>query len=347
MKRLILLLLVSLTFLNVNGSDTLIVGVKNSPPFTMRGSDGNWTGLCIDIMDEIEDRTQKTIVYQEVNETYSEIPKLLENGNINLFVGSMTITADRLKKVSFTQPYYVSGISIATNIKQETNFFDTLFGWSFWNGIIMLLITIFLSGFIFWLFERGSGNTNFNDSWMGIFDGAYFASFTMTTVGYGDVLKTKGGKIMAILLMWISIGLVGYMYGQITTALTVTKLGSNIANLQELRKTKIGTIEGSTSAIFLDRNNVKYIGFKTTEEALDAINNNELTTFVYDTPILKYFIGKDKYKDINLIDQAFSQETYGFASKNGDDVIDELDPIIKALIDSEGWNDTLSKYKLK
>lgn len=346
MKKILLGLLI-LTFFNIFASDTLVVGVKNSPPFTMRNSDGTWSGLCIDIMNNIEDKTGNSIIYQELNETYSEIPKLLNNGSIDLFVGSMTITADRLKSVDFTQPYYISGVSIATNIKQETNFFDTLFGWSFWNGILMLLFTIFISGFVFWVFERNNGNNSFNDSWVGIFDGAYFASFTMTTVGYGDVLKTKGGRIMAILLMWISIGLVGYMYGQITTALTVTKLGTNIANLKELRKTKIGTIDGSTSALFLDRNDVKYIPYKTTEEALDAMNKNELTTFVYDTPILKYFIGKDKYKDINLIDQAFSQETYGFASRKGDKIIDELNPIIKGMIDSEDWNDVLSKYKLK
>jgi len=347
MKKLLIVLSLLISIGNIVASDTLYVGVKESPPFTMRNSDGTWDGVCVDIMKSVASKTDKIVIYKELNVDYNKIHNELNNGNIDLFVGSMTITANRLREVNFTQPFYVSGISIATNLKPESNFFKTLFGWEFWNGIIMLLFTIFFSGIIFWLFERKNSNTNFNDSVMGIFDGAYFASFTMTTVGYGDVLKTKGGKMMAIILMWVSIGLVGYMYGQITTALTVTKLGNNIGNLQELRKTKIGTIGGSTSANFLDKNDVKYIAFKSPEEALDAMNGNELTTFVYDTPILQYFIGKNKYKDISLIEQSFTQETYGFATAKDNDLADKIDPYIINIIDGDDWSNILSKYKLR
>jgi ABC-type amino acid transport substrate-binding protein len=118
--------------------------------------------------------------------------------------------------------------------------------------------------------------------------------------------------------------------------------------MQELRKVKVGTIDGTTSANFLKDNDVKYISFDNTEEALNAMNQGELNAFVYDSPILQYYVSKDKYKDIKVMEQPFTKEMYGFATSLGNsDLTNKLNPSILNTISSPEWDDILAKYNLK
>ena len=349
MKKLFLLIsLISITLCS-NGkvSDTLFVGTQESVPFVIKQSDGQWGGVCIDLLDKMSNQLGKPYKLVEMNTTMNDMVNKVDEGEIDFFVGSMTITGDRLQKVNFTQPYYISSISVATNLDTSKSVLYAFFSAKFFKGIAILLVFLFACGILFWLIERGKNDEIEKGPW-GIFQGAYYVSIIVTTIGFGEMVTTKGGKILAFVMMWVSLGIVGLIYGNITTALTVSELQSDITDIQELRRVKVGTIHGTTSANFLKDNDVKYISFDDTEEALDAMNQGELNAFVYDTPILKYYTSKDKYKDIKVMEQPYTKEMYGFAaSLENNELTNKLNPSILNTISSPEWDDILAKYNLK
>jgi polar amino acid transport system substrate-binding protein len=351
MKRLsLLLVLISITLFSFGKmGDTLFVGTQESVPFVIKQSDGTWGGVCIDLLDKMSNQLGKPYKLVEMNTTYNDMVNRIDKGVIDFFVGSMTITGDRLQKVNFTQPYYISSISVATNMDTSVSILSAFFSAKFFKGVLILLAFLFCCGFIFWLIERNNEeNPEIDSSYWGIFQGAYYVSIIVTTIGFGEMVKTKGGKILGFILMWVSLGIVGLIYGNITTALTVSELQNDITDIQELRKVKVGTINGTTSANFLKENDVKYISFDNIEEALDAMNNSELNAFVYDSPILKYYSSKSKYKDIKVMEQPNTKEMYGFAtSLENSNLTNKLNPSILNTISSPEWDDILAKYNLK
>lgn len=78
---------------------------------------------------------------------------------------------------------------------------------------ILSLQTILISGVLFYAIESGRNNQIKN-----IFDGIWWAVVTLTTIGYWDVYPmTFGGRILAIILALVGIGLVALPTGILTS----------------------------------------------------------------------------------------------------------------------------------
>jgi len=352
MKKIFTIILISffslLTFgQNLLDHDTLHIGVKQSEPFVYKTSSGHWDGIAIEILSRYMDEIK--IPYDLVeheNTTYNELIESMVVNDMDMIVGDVTITKERIENVEFTQPYYVTNTVIATLKQDEPSSVSGLFTYKFMESMLILLAFIIISGLIMWLVERNY-NDGFDKGLIGIFDGSYFVSATMTTVGYGDVSPvTKIGKSLAFILMWLSLGMVGFMYGNITTALTVAELDDGIGNISDLKKMKVGTINGTTSSSFLLDNDIKYIDFNSAEEGMDAMVNNELDAFVYDKATLEYYCGKDKYSEIVISNKGFMEQTYGFVLNKNSTLSEGLNKIIMGTIRGDEWEGIMNKYSI-
>lgn len=86
-----------------------------------------------------------------------------------------------------------------------------------WWFVTPLLVLVWVgSGIVYYHFEHGN---NPKVSTLG--DALYWSFITTTTVGYGDVTPpvTSEGRVLAGLLIFFSIGLIGAVSAQITTRL--------------------------------------------------------------------------------------------------------------------------------
>lgn len=315
------------------GQDTLQVAIKVDPPFVMKYKNGHYGGVCIDLLNGMG----VPYTTSEVTGTYEEILNALDNGNLqsDIFANPVTITKDRIERVDFSQPFYVTSTGIAYTDKAKPKFN--------WMAIIKpignLILIIFILGVIFWYIER-KHNESVDDGLIGILTGFYWVSATMTTVGYGDVApKTKTGVLMATKLMWVSMLLTAYMIAQIDVATEKVEL-----QLGDLTKCKVATIKGSYTAKFLDENDIKYVQYDTPTQAFDAMNEGDLDAFVYDTPVLQFLTGKDIYSGIKIADETFEQQTFGFAGKES---FKKLNPKLLNVLSSDEWEETLNKYNLE
>jgi voltage-gated potassium channel len=72
--------------------------------------------------------------------------------------------------------------------------------------LIAVVATIFLGSWLVLLFEEHAKGSNIHD----YPDALWWAIVTVTTVGYGDRFPTtEGGRIVAVVLMLVGIGLIG------------------------------------------------------------------------------------------------------------------------------------------
>ncbi len=77
------------------------------------------------------------------------------------------------------------------------------------RAVVVVVLVILLAGLSIWTVEPEIGT---------VADGLWWAFVTATTVGYGDISPaTPGGRLIALVLMTVGIGLIGLITGSVAT----------------------------------------------------------------------------------------------------------------------------------
>ncbi|WP_218596691.1 ABC transporter permease subunit [Chroogloeocystis siderophila] len=105
---------------------TLTVAVEGTyPPFEFQSPDGELQGFDVDLMNAIAQEEGFTIRYQ--NLPFAGMIPALQARTIDAAIAAMTITEERAKTVSFSRPYFKSGLAIATSANnQDITSFESL-----------------------------------------------------------------------------------------------------------------------------------------------------------------------------------------------------------------------------
>lgn len=131
MKKIVILTLIFLTFFIACGEkikntqkNLYVVGIDDSdPPFLYRDKSTNkLTGFEYDLILEIAKRGKLKLEIVDVN-FYSLIPQLVAE-NLDLALGTFTITEERKEHINFSEPYLESDI-VVVGIKNNTKLQET------------------------------------------------------------------------------------------------------------------------------------------------------------------------------------------------------------------------------
>jgi len=101
--------------------------------------------------------------------------------------------------------------------------------------VIAAVLLVFLMSSLGVLFFEYGANQGFTNMW----DAVWWTLVTAATVGYGDkVPLTTGGRLVAILVMLLGIGLLGMITGRIASWLVAWKIkeGSGLADQKKMKK---------------------------------------------------------------------------------------------------------------
>ncbi len=326
---------------------TLRVGTKETMPFVIKNADGTYSGISIELWRQIAEELNLTYEYEERDLT--GLLEGLEVGTLDAVVGALTITSEREEKFDFTHPFYTTGLSIAVSESGDADwmaFAQKLFSYKFMKVIWLLALVLFGVGVLFWLFEHRKNTEEFNKGILkGIGDGFWLSAVTMTTVGYGDKTpRTFLGRLVALVWMFAALIMISSFTAAIASALTVSQLETSIKGPRDLARVRVGTIEGSTSANFLDENRIDYREIESPLDGLEKIDDGELDAVVYDAPILRYLVN-DRFKGrLRVLPGTFKRQDYGFALKEGSNLREPINRSMLTRIVQPSWEKTLEFY---
>ncbi|MCO6489310.1 MAG: transporter substrate-binding domain-containing protein, partial [Phaeodactylibacter sp.] len=310
--------------------DTLIIGVKESPPFVYRDETGELRGISIWLWEQLAKEINYAYRYREMG--LEEILSGLERGSIHLSINPLTVTSSRIERIGFTQPFFVSNSAVAAPKASELSaglaFLRRFFSLNFLKAVLLLFLVIFAFGFVAWLFERRKNPEEFPGGWRGLWEGIWWSAVTMTTVGYGDKSpRSAGGRIIGLIWMFTAIIIISGFTASIASSLTVNQLGGNINSLGDLRELKTGSVSASASESFLRNNFVNAEGYANLEAGLRALRDQEVEAFVYDEPILRYAILRDSLEEaVEVLPFRFNPQYYSFGLTKGSPLAREINP---------------------
>jgi len=326
---------------------TLLVGTKESPPFSMRDPDGNRTGISIDLWRQIAEELNLTYEFHELD--LKQLLNGVKNRSLDVAVAALTITPEREKNFDFTHAFYITGIGIAIASKAHNPWFAVsrrFWSIAFLKIVLSLALVLLVVGFVVWWFERKKNPQQFNGNIAkGIGSGFWWSAVTMTTVGYGDKAPvTFAGRFTALIWMFGGIILISSFTATITSSLTVSQLGSVVRGPQDLPKVTVGTIINTTSESHLEQIHISYLPYKTPQAGLIALKEGEIDALVYDAPILRYYIHRDYSGSLQVLPERLLEQNYGIALTSESPLREQINVVLLQKIQDKAWQDKIIRY---
>src|SRR5215469_2312838 len=162
----------------------LIVATKEAPPFAMKGPDGSWHGIGIDLWHHIAEQLHLHYRFAEVR-TVPDLLKAVADGSADAAVAAITVTAPRAQTVDFTQPFYETGLGVAVRgdlanwVPVARAFLST----NFLRAILVLIGIALFVGIRVWLFGRRVNDHFAGYPIRGMNSGIWWSAVAMTQVG--------------------------------------------------------------------------------------------------------------------------------------------------------------------
>jgi ABC-type amino acid transport substrate-binding protein len=323
----------------------LIVATKEAAPFAMKGSDGSWQGISIDLWHRVAEQLHLRYRFVEAA-TVEDLIAATSSSKVDAAIAAITVTANREETSDFTQPYYQSGlgVAVASDVSNWLPMARTFLSLRFLQAILALLVIALMVGMLVWLFERRQNNHFGGTTVNGLTSGIWWSAVAMTQAGAAQGAPSSlPGRLLAVVWMIVSIITIAVFTGGITSVITTHQLQGLVRNVDDLRSLRVGVVNGSSSVDFLDQQRIGHRGFADPETALRAVQAGKIDAFVYDRPLLSWIV-RENFPALQVLSVTFDPQNYAIALPPNSAVRVPLDIALLETVTSEWWQQVLYRY---
>lgn len=347
MRQLIAICILAISLLQAAQSaqaQDLVFTTVTREPFSIV-TEGVDTGFSIDLLNELSKVLGTSITIDRKN-SFGEMLEAVENGTVDGAIANISITAARESAMDFTQPIFASGVQVMLQDANESNpLFSALFTREIAYAILAAFGLLFGCGILMWVFERARQEYFDRPFKEALFPSFWWALNLVVNGGFEERMpRSAMGRLFGVLMVISSLFIVSIFVAQITAAMTVEAIQSNVDSVSDLDGRRIGTIEASTSADFLDARDIEYLGFTELERMLVAFEAGTLEAVVFDAPILAYYIQNRGRGKGRLMGRIFKPENYGIALPSGSPLREEINRSILQLRENGVYGELVQKW---
>lgn len=330
------LLYLFLTFLTVwpmaAGAQSLTVATVERPPFSM-DDNGSQTGFSMDLWQALAEAIGRDFTITRFDR-FSDMLDSVQNGTADAAIANISITSARETRMDFSHPIFESGLQIMTRSKTAT-------GPSIWRAVasVELLLAVLFAfalllagGMLMWHFERRAQPYFDRSASEALFPSFWWALNLVVNGGFEErVPRTIFGRLFGVFLVISSLFIVSIFVAHITSAMTVEAINGSVNSINDLYGKRVGTIEGSTSASFMERRDLDHQSFATLDDLLLAFEENELDAVLFDAPVLAYYVANQRNPVGELAGSIFMRENYGIALPSGSVLAEDVNQALLTL----------------
>ncbi len=322
------------------------VGVFEAPPYAMRGSDGQWRGLIVDLWKEIA--SELNLQYRFGEASPDTILDDIAHARLDVAAAPFAATLDRERLIDFSHDFLVveNGIAVRRGGDEER-----------WLMIARALVTptalrlylaitalVFLAGAVLWLLERRRNPQFSGGALQGVGSGFWWSGVTTVAVGYGDKVPiTFWGRMVALLWMFVSLILVTAFTAFVTAKLAVAEFGQ-VRGVESLRRSIVGTIEGASAGELLRHDRIRHRVYSTTPRAFEALRNGEVGAVVYGATTLDYYAERDPTHGVEVLPITLDRQSLAFPLTDGSPLRAPINDALRHFLQQPGWRDLQDQY---
>lgn len=326
----------------------LVVGTKPAPPFAIHNADGSWRGIAIGLWNGIATDLGLKFKYEE--RSLQGLIDGVHDRKLDAAVAALTVTPDREALVDFSHPYYSTGLGIATRTSSSGLFhmLALFVSPAFLTAIGTLAAVLLGVGVLIWAIERRRNPQQFGGGALrGIGSGFWWSAVTMTTVGYGDKAPaTLAGRILGVVWMFVAIIIISGFTAAIASSLTVGKLQPRITGPSQLAEAYVVAVANSSGADWLDQQHDDYTTVASPQAGLKAVASGDADAFVYDAPILRYYLAKDRKlaNKVTVLANTVERQDYAIALPPNSPLRKRINEALLKRVLAPAWQRELDSY---
>lgn len=297
----------------VIAQDLRVVTVTRTPFSLVQ--DGVDTGFSMDLLAEIAAELNLEYEVQRLD-SFTSMLGAVEAGAADIGAANISITAAREAAMDFSQPIFHGGLRVMVPLeKGGSSVLQAIWNRDFLLAALAAFVVLAAGGMVMWFLERKNGQEYFQGSAREkAFPSFWWALNVVVNGGFEQLVpRTILGRLFGTLLVLSSLFIVSIFVAHITAAATVTAIQSSVTNVNDLYDKRVGTIEGSTAADFLNTRDIRHSAFVDLDGLLAAFEDKDIEAVVFDAPILAYYVNTGGKDLAELVGPIFLAEDYGFA----------------------------------
>lgn len=327
--------------------EKLKIAVFERPPYSFKNKEGVWTGVSIELWEQIAG--QLGLAYKYVEVPLEDVYEKLHAGTCDLSL-VLAISSEHLDQVEFTEPYLFSNGAVVTLRK---SFLDGLLAFSSYLGTkeVFFILLAMVVGMVFFslllvLVERKYDRGHFaGPSLTGFGSALWFSAVTMTTTGYGDKTPTSAlGRSITFFWMLVGVLLIALFTGTIASSITTAEIHNSIVRFEDLSRFRVGCIEGSRMDLLLKERGIPATRFAAPEDAFAGFSDKAINAFVGDVVSLEYVMTHRAPGKFKISPIPGAEMIYAFASKPNLPEQAEINRLLLNISLAPGWRTKAQKW---
>lgn len=361
MRQIALLLLLSILFAGTTPQPALsqaaaqsepgklVIGTMRVPPFVLRGDDGVWNGLSVELWKRIAAELKVPYEFREYDYDPEGLLRAVERHEIDAAIAAIPVTAEDEARFDFSHPYFAAGLGIAVRTEAKGGMLATLSSFLTWQmlatvgGLLGLLVSI---GALIWFLERRQTPPNFDPRPLqGIGDGVWWAAVTMTTTGYGDKVPVGWrGRILGLLWMFASIFLISLFSASLASSFVVNRLKTGITGPSDLPRARIATVAGSAGEQWTGEQSYTGRSYPFVIQASKALQRGDVNALIYEKAILGHMIKEYGWRELHMLPHTLAVWDYAIAIPPDSPLKESINRALLKVMKRQDWKDVVQRY---
>lgn len=335
-------------------SRKLKVLTQHAPPFVIHKvfPDGteSFSGLSLEMWNRV---AEALLVDYELASIPATSPSnsmvdAVVNGTVDLALSWTTITAERMRRVSFSQPYYYLGLRFlvrADSVKVELSSLARPFSSALW--LLVAASVIVFAVLLHWFEGDNSEDADFRDAASlpsAFVNAIYHAGLTLVQDReYAPV--TVEGRVITFGFVFFALIIVSSYAAELFSFLTFSKTELVVSSLADLQNNKVplsrvGIETGGSVQSYIEeeilgcfpncpRPPKAYATCVSSRECYDKLQRKEVQVVVNDAPVLEYAAQTDC--TVRVVGEPFYDQGYGIMQRSDPDLL-LVDDISNAIL---------------
>ncbi len=331
MKRFItfLFILISLSGMQPPSEEPIRVGVVLLPPFAMLDN-GKPKGIAIDLWREIARRGDFQYKFVTFSENAEKIVDLVSKNQVDIGIGPISITSNRIKKVDFTISYFNTRVNLI--IKKQSIYL--IYGILNFVRSFMYLIAAIMMGFLiyvtlYWVFERDK-HEEFPKSYLRTVGHFFWSHMVVHKIYF--IPQTWGGKMGSLIWAFFSMFFIASLLASLTSYFFLVIQSTSeppFKNPTELHSKVLTAVKGQYNYVVAQRWSSSVVPAPTFKDALDMIKTGKVFGVVAEHYPSKYVLDHDpELSDLHLANLILDRTPVAFAVRYGDPLRVKINGII-------------------
>lgn len=328
-------------------SHNIHVGLILQYPFVIYDH-GQYSGIAIDIWQRIAIANHWHYEYVPLGSNIEiALDKLSnKNNNLDIIIGPISVTSERLQKVEFTRPFFLSSIGVITKI-QSLSLLSVM--QLFFSEKLFIFIAVFILWFLvyinlLWYFERGKLPEMPHNYSTAIKNGMWLH---LLQRGFSIFPTTALGKFIS--LIWI------FSAGIMITSITANYMAAytvilghsykSIVTINDFQDLKIAGVDGQISTEDAEKSGAYVEHVKTFDDAINLLTTDQVDGVVCDSMIGSNYIRSHRSRHLLLNPLIIHYLELAFATKiDNQQLKHKIDLGITALHDNNQAISICKKY---